>query len=400
MSFMIDFCKKIAKPTWNYFRNKHTEINVNKIINKKTFDLNAFDFNSFRDEVLSFIAQMECKDHNFEFYYSKSSKKPSLYASAYACLTLSLLGKIESFSEMEKLAWGNYFDSFQSPDNGLFYDKAVASELYNNADWWGARHLALHMINAYTNLDLKPKVEFKFLSQYYLSGSIDNWLSSFDWKSQNIGDSDIDNKIMNIGCLLQYQRDRWSDIKAGEVLTELKDKLKLELNQSSGMWGGFDLSNAEQRSRAVQFAYHLFAIFLYDGEFDFDAEKIVKAVLATQNKYGGYGVKLNSSACEDIDSIDLLIKFRPFCKKIDQEKIDESLRRAFSWVLVNQVDDGGFVFRLNEPFIYGNAETSSDLNCGAMLPTWFRLLSLAYMSKQLSLPHAFKLSNCPGYEFL
>ncbi len=100
----------------------------------------------------------------------------------------------------------------------------------------------------------------------------------------------------------------------------------------------------------VWFAYHLLTIFFYDGDYEFDWFKIVDLVLATQNNLGRYGIKSNSSACEDIDSIDILLRAFPYVKRSQQDKINSSLRRAFKWVTANQVTDGRFVFRLYEPF--------------------------------------------------
>jgi hypothetical protein len=63
--------------------------------------------------------------------------------------------------------------------------------------------------------------------------------------------------------------------------------------------------------------------------------------------------KTLSIACENIDSIDILCRLAATVPDRRAE-IDEALRKAVSWVLCNQVDDGGFVFRLYEPFTYGH----------------------------------------------
>jgi len=255
------------------------------------------------------------------------------------------------------------------------------------------------MITAYTALDARPRYPFKFLEHYYSRDRLSKWINDIEWSSNSVGSLDPDNKIMNIGCLLQYQRDTWNDREAGAAVQHLKDSLRKKLNKETGMWGGFDISNPHERSRMVQFAYHLFPIFFYDKEFDFDAEKIVGITLSTQNRFGGFGVQPNSSACEDIDSIDLLIRLYPFISGQLQAAINDSLAKAFNWALLNQVDDGGFVFRLNEAFRYGSDNTSSLPNEGAMLPTWFRTLSLAYMARFLGLANNFVITRCPGYEF-
>jgi hypothetical protein len=314
-------------------------------------------------------------------------------------MTLSLLGELEKLSDVEREEWRNYFDSFQNESDGLFYDPAVQNDIYNDSDWWGARHLALHMISAYTDLGYRPSYPFAFLKKYYEPAAIEEWLDQFDWKSESIGAKDVDNKIMNIGCLLQYQRDYWDDTAAGQAIEFLKKYLRSKLNKQTSMWGYFDIDNPHQRSRMVQFAYHLFQLYFYDNDYVFDTEKIISLTLKTKNELNGFGVMLNSSACEDIDSIDTLIRLQKNASLNLQNEVRESVKKSFNWVLANQVEDGGFVFRLEEPFVYGNVETSSNKNEGAMLPTWFRTLSIAYIYNFLNDDSNFQITTCPGYEY-
>ena len=129
----------------------------------------------------------------------------------------------------------------------------------------------------------------------------------------------------------------------------------------------------------VQFAYHLLPMFFYDNIDINNKEIIIDLCLKTQNIAGGFGVKINSSACEDIDSIDILIRFSQLTS-YKKEEIDLALKRAFIWVLANQNNDGGFVFRRNEAFMYGHEQMSSGKNESALFPTWFRTLTIGYLS--------------------
>lgn len=352
----------------------------------------------WEDSILDFIETLRVVDI-YRYKYSTSCTQPTLYASAYVCMTFSLLGKLKDLSQEERRSWIDYFDSFQSEEDGLFYDPVLDSDFYRNTDWWGARHLALHMISAYTDLSAKPQYPFIFLRNYYEPEYLKSWLDSFDWHSAMGMTDDIDNKIMNIGCLLQYQRDTWNDSKAGEAIFFLQDYLLKHINPKTGMWGYYNVKNHAQLSRMVQFAYHLFPLFFYDQIPVKYPEKIIKYVLATQNRVGGFGIQLNSSACEDIDSIDLLCRLSHFVDHRTKKQIDSSLKRALDWVLCNQLKDGGFVFRLYEPFTYGHKETSSLKSQGAMLPTWFRVLCSIYLMKYLKIPNKFILTKCPSYEF-
>lgn len=397
---MIRFGKRILQPVRDSIRSRLIEKKLKtRIENRARFILDSFEFQDFKRDISAFVRSSQVNETHYLYKYSASCTKPTLYASAYALMTLSLLGELKKLSDMEKEEWRNYFDSFQNESDGLFYDPAVQNDIYNDTDWWGARHLALHMISAYTDLGFRPKYPFAFLEKYYKPTAIQEWLDQFDWQSASIGAEDVDNKIMNIGCLLQYQRDYWEDAKAGQVIEFLKKYLRSKINKQTGMWGCFDIDNPDQRSRMVQFAYHLFQLYFYDDDYDFDSERIINLTLKTKNRINGFGVKLNSSACEDIDSIDTLIRLQKNTTLKLQNEAIESIEKSFNWVLTNQVEDGGFVFRLEEPFFYGSVETSSNKNEGAMLPTWFRTLSIAYMANFLNVDSNFQITNCPGYEF-
>ena len=384
-----------------YIRNAAKEYRVAKHIEKlrrqrQLSNPQGFDFMELKKNTLSFVDSMKTDTSGFRFRYSASCNVPTLYASAYACMTYSLLGELGSIDEAKKTAWLQYLDSFQNPDDGLFYDPAVANDIYADSDWWGARHLALHMISAYTDLGGRPRYPFKFLSPYCDRDYIKNWLDGQNWETNEIGLDDIDNKIMNIGCLLQYQRDRWNDASAGRSVAFLKAYLLEKINPETGIWGNFDATEPNQRSRFIQFAYHLLPLYFFDGYYDFCHERIVELTLQTQNKMGGYGVMMNSSACEDIDSADILVRFSPYVSDRLRDKIGTSIERNLEWICLNQVEDGGFVFRLHEPLQYGHSEMESGANQGAMFPTWFRTLCIARIFQGNS---SFEINRASGLVF-
>lgn len=392
----------LIKTPFRRVRKAYRDLQMERYLERRTqisgrVSNRTFEFGNFKNKVVSFINAMRTDSSGFRYRYSISSTRPTLYASAYACMTYGLLGELRCWSVAEKQAWVDYFDSFQSEHDGLFYDQVVMNELYADTDWWGARHLALHMIIAYSDLGAQPKHPFRFLEKYYDLNQVQSWLDGFNWMDEAFADSnDIDNKIMNIGCLLQYQRDTFADKRASDSVELIKDYLYERINPATGLWGAYNHEDMIQRSRMVQFAYHLFPLYFHDNNFSFDHEKILGHVLSAQNKYGGYGATFNSSACEDIDSIDLLIRLYPYAQESLRIKIDESLRRAKNWVLLNQMDDGGFVFRLNESMKYGHQEMMSLPNKSAMFPTWFRTLSLALLDSRHK-TQKFNMNPVPGY---
>lgn len=364
-----------------------------KIIEKGVLNYFNFNYDQIKLDTLSYVKSLNI--NHLEYKYSKNSNIPSLYSSVYTLLIYSLYDEIKDLSVHEIKKWGNYINSFQNEEDGLYYDSNIRNEYYDDSDWWGARHLNLHIINALMVLNIKPKYEFKFLTKYYDLQYTQKWLSSFNWDQKFSHENDIDNKLMNIVISLQFQRDCFNDNKAGSTVEFIQHFLYSKINPSTGMWGTYDIHNKEDLSRMVQFAYHLFPIFFYDDIIDFQYNKIIDFTLRTQNKYGGFGVKLNSSACEDIDSIDILIKFSKFTN-YKSEEIKKALQRAFIFVLGNQNEDGGFVFRRDEKFWYGHYEMSSGVNESAIFPTWFRTLSIAYLSEYFKIGN-YNIVKSPGY---
>lgn len=389
--------KKIIQLSFRAYRMLSASRKANKLVTSSPpTEIETFSFDEFKTKTVNFTKSLQADQAGIKYYYSNNSSTPTLYSSVYACMILSLLGELENYDDNKKKHWAEYFDSFQDPHDGLFYDQAIKNDIYNDTDWWGARHLALHMIIAYSNLGMRPKFEFSFLKKYYDTTYIASWLNSFDWHGTSIGIDDVDNKIMNIGCLLQYQRDYWNDIDAGISVDFLKKYLREKINPNTGMWGGFNVKNPTQLSRMIQFAYHILPIFFYDNDYDVDHEKIIKNTLKTQNKLGGFAPHLNSSACEDIDSIDILIRLSSFTPHLKND-IDASLKKAFTWVLHNQMKDGGFVFKLYEAMTYGHKEMSNNKNESSLFPTWFRTLSLAYLTKYFCNTQ-FHIKKSPGLE--
>lgn len=367
-------------------------VNIRKRI--ASYSLSDFSKEKLKNKTLSFVNSMKIGS-GFEYKYSKSCSKPNIYSSAYACIMQSFFGKIENLSSKQKEDWAEYFNSFQNENDGLFYDSSLDNTIYEKADWWGARHVLVHLINAYIVLGKRPKYQFLFLNKYYDINYLEEWLSEQNWNGAFSHANDFDNKLMNIVSAMQYQRDYWQDEKASKAVKFIQGYLLKKINPNTGMWGNYNISDKKELSRMVQFAYHLFTFFFYDGIDLKNKERIIDLTLKTQNKFGGFGFALNSSACEDIDSIYILINISKLTSYRKKE-IESALKKAFIWVLVNQNEDGGYTFKLNESFVYGHEQMTSKINESAMFPTWFRSLALIYLSDYLEISE-FSIIRSPGY---
>lgn len=358
---------------------------------------------------LAYIETLRVPDAPYGRYlYAAGMAAPVLYASTYAAMTRHLCGELDSLGGRERAEWIAYLQSHQD-DDGLFRDPAIYGHGWYAGDpeWCGRRHLSCHVVTALTCLGAVAARPQMWLEPFCAPGGIERWLERRDWARQP---DFAGNEVMNVGTLLQYARDYQGHHGADEAAQRLLERLAThELNVETGLWGGLDTRAPPELSRAVQAAYHLWPLFFYDHRPIPHAARAVDTVLRTQNPRGGFGWGVhnrenpwNASACEDMDSIDPLVRL---ASQSDYRRDDilAALRRALPWVLSHQNPDGGFVFMRGAPFSYGHQLMSSGPDVSAMFPTWFRTLSLALLAQ--ALPDsgvgsiAWRFCECPGMQF-
>lgn len=337
-----------------------------------------FDLQAYLARVQAFADSMRVGDHAYRF--SAQATQATLYSSAYACLIAAQSGRLATLGESERAGWLAYFDSFQSPEDGLFRDPAVAGETFETADWWGARHLAIHLLPAYVALGGRPRHRLAYLDAYKDEALLNRWFEQTAWDQPFTYKDDIDNKLMNLASALQFARDFQGDAAAGEAVSRIQRMLLARIDPRTGMWGRAAPGDAVQLSRMVQFAYHLYPIFLYDGIAIGPVQPAVDSALQTQNALGGFGVDICSSACEDIDSIEVLVRLAGPA----QGEVRQALYRALAWVLVNQNADGGSVFRRRNALVYGHAQMAAAADQSEMFSSWFRMLSVMQLQHGLT----------------
>ena len=180
-------------------------------------------------------------------------------------------------------------------------------------------------------------------------------------------------------------------------------------DERSGLWGPEESTAFPAKiwlSRRVQTAYHFWLLYFYDGRRAPAPEHAIDNVLATQNERGGFGWgvpnpddPLSSSACEDIDSVDPLVRLSPITD-YRRDDVCTALVRARDWILSDFNSDGGAVFRRGAPFHYGHDLMFSAEGESALFATWFRSLSLAILDRSLhSADIGWQFLECPGYQF-
>lgn len=357
-----------------------------------------FRYKTFKNSILSYVKSMKVGPYTYRY---AGSTQPSLYASIYACMILGLLGELDSLPEQEKLEWKNYFDQFQSCEDGLFYpDELCCDEYINDGEWgdgWGKRHLAGHIIIAYQRLGYMPKYRFSCYDFLFDDENFQKWTKQFEFKDKAWSES---NYIMNTFVLLQYNRDYWKDKNAGETVEKIKAWLRKKQNPQNAMWYAAELSTRDDMNSAIRAAYHIFPLFEYDNESMYSTPNIIDIILKTQNKWGGFtNERVIAGACEDIDAVDPLVRAASVYPNYRKNDVNLALKKSMVWILSNYNSDGGATFYIENEHHYGNnAMTTSQYNESNMFSTWFRTLCLAYICDFLGIENDFSITKNPGYE--
>lgn len=368
---------------------------------KKYFDSYCYSDNNKIEDIgkktLQYVLSLRMDSGNeFTGYlHSHSTKKPVLYDTISALL-LKHLYNVNDNSNNEEI---EYLLQFQS-DDGLFRDPVVSCDLAENEDWWGWRHLTLHALMTLALYDVPARKEIRYIDQFKDEKKFRRYLSTRDWGEKAAWTS---NELQNLGVMLQYVRDFQNDGKSGLLMEIMYEVLDEKQDRVTGLYGN-KFESPMEISLGVQAGYHFWLLYEYDKRPISNVEKIIDNVLKTQNILGGYGVSWNSSACEDIDSIDPLVRLSRITD-YRRDDVQASLKKALPWILINLNGDGGFVFKRHEALTVVQPEMFSDINQSNLFYTWFRTLALAYCLSGLNVvPEQFKFkwnfNRAPGHQFL
>jgi len=329
------------------------------------------------------------------YRHSASTTRPVLYATLAALLLKHLYGVADDQTQ-EELA---YVSGFQR-DDGLFYDPVIDCPEAEIEDWWGWRHLTLHALMTLAIYQVPARQKIHYWRRFTDNKTFRQYLTSRDWGARAAWTS---NELQNLGVMLQYARDYQNSLAAQDLLETLYEVMEANQDPRTGLYGHRFASPGEL-SLGVQAGYHFWLLYFYDQRPLPFLENIIDQLLQSQNLWGGYGVERHSSACEDIDSIDPLMRLSRLTD-YRREEVQGSLERALPAVLHNLNEDGGFVFRRHSPLTFGHPQMFSAADESNLFFTWFRTLGLAYCFKGLEKtpPQAgydWNFTRAPGHQFL
>jgi hypothetical protein len=327
------------------------------------------DIESIRAATLNFIADLRVTQSNrfIGYRFTRSGRQPLLYSTLAALLVKHLYDAVDTRAEEEL----ELVCSYQDVD-GLFRDPAIACPIAESSHWWGWTHLTLHALMTLALFRRSAPMHLRAIEPFFDGESLRRYLDSRDWSTDAAMTS---NELQNLGVMLQYARDFQETTSAGLALQALYRAIAERQDPVVGLHGGA-FQTQYDFSQGVQASYHFWLLTAYDGLPIPHAARVARSTVSTQNIRGGFSTQWNSSACEDIDSVDILVRLL-FQDPSLASEIRPCLHRALPAILGNLNGDGSWVFRRDEALTLPHPTMCSQANEGNLFYTWFRTLGLA-----------------------
>jgi hypothetical protein len=309
----------------------------------------------------------------------------TLYGTCYAWLGLFYLGHDE---QRLKHAFKDLIVTTRDPCSGYYNGPELVNYNPRVGVLHDKRHLQVHL----TCSAVLPVAQEMGISLLPLSAAYDycnpdflrDWTESIDWTNAWFEG----NNILFVGQLLIYLRDVESSPKAGDSLRLWFDWLDSAVDLTTGIWG---TDSCCSTAAAVYGGYHQLLVYYHENHPLPNIHGLVDTVLSLQHEDGGFNPNGNAGACEDVDSVDILVNCY---KRVDyrRSEIRSALRKCLSHILATQNQDGGFPYNLNQPQSHmGIPGTEAGPNVSCTFPTWFRIHTLALIAEVL--PNASELSS-------
>jgi hypothetical protein len=328
-----------------------------------------------KESLLNVVSYLEgCSDESF-FATSTCGGEVTLYGTIYAKSTSEYLGGTKELGD-ELLC---FIASCQSSETGLIAGPELNDFVHEAGSMHDLEHLTLHSTCSVLpfcqdhGIELRPIVAaHKFCDLAYL----ELWLSERDLENAWFEG----NNILFVGQLLLYLRDVEKLAGAAAALEHWFGWLDSEVDPLTSLWGS---NGSCSNAAAVYGGYHQLLLYWHEEPPIVNPEGLVDTVLNLQHFDGGFNPKGNGGACEDVDSVDILVNCY---KRYDYRRaeIGEALRRCKRHILRTQNADGGFPYNRDQPQSHmGIPGTEAGPNVSCTFPTWFRVHTLALIAEIL-----------------
>lgn len=312
-----------------------------------------------------------------EYAYSVTGS-PNLYSSCYALMTLHYLGALPESADARR-QWAEYILGWQAPETGIFMGPELLEPPLPGAKH-DFDHLAMHLTTTVLPcldiLGAQPRHPLTFAHRFLDAATLADWLHARDWSDAWLEG----NNLLFVLQLLIHLRDDEKQPEAGARVEQFFDWLDAQVDPATGLWG---TNGCTSNFVAMCGGYHQLLAYYYEARPVNSPERLVDVTLALQHADGGFHPRGGGGACEDVDAVDILVNLYKL-HDYRRAEIRVALRKTVRSIFLKHMPDGGFVYRLGEPFSHmGMAATRTPANQSNMFATWFRLHTLALAAQVL-----------------
>ena len=332
---------------------------------------------AFRESVIRFVRSLNTGVPGE--YRMSPGGHVTLYASCFAAMTLHYLDALAVLAEGESQSWAEYIRKWQDPKTGWFLGPELSEgELRSRRHDLThlSMHLTAHVLPTLDLLETTPAHPLTEARKYTDLDHLDQWLAQRDWRDAWLEG----NNLLFVGQFLLYLRDRERVAAAQNALERLFDWLDREQDPTTGLWGTNGFCDPFD---ALYGGYHQLLLYYYCGRTVPRAEAIIDTVLKLQHRDGTFTRRGGGGACEDVDAVDVLVNLSQRTG-YRRRRVRTALNAILQRVLATHHPEGGFVYRLNQPYQYmGMARTRTDRNVPHLFATWFRVHTIALITQVL-----------------
>ncbi|MEA3377270.1 MAG: hypothetical protein U9R72_13855 [Chloroflexota bacterium] len=297
-------------------------------------------FESLREEVSEWLATCETCDGS-SFVMSRHATEPTLMTLSFAILVLELFDLLPDARSND---WIRRLRIAQDPDTGLFIDprlKAADLKASGRSLDYVIHQTTYFAAAALDALHKKPRHRLGFALKLAREADVADWLEALDWSEPWVAS----NWVMFIATALFAEWQWYGEQAAADAIHSVLDWLDERQNPETGFWG---VTSETPLSHAMAATYHFLPYYFCLGrELGYVAE-MIDSTLALQQEDGLFHPDGGGDTCLDVDAVDILVK----CSLLTDHRADEvriALDRAYSGLLANQAEDGGFCGARNRP---------------------------------------------------
>jgi hypothetical protein len=301
---------------------------------------------------------------------SKAGGPITLYGTCYATLGLLYLGLKAHIEDKAK----RFIRGCQDPETGLL----IGPELQGFKSAPGVLHTFEHLSWHSSCAALPFCQDFKIDLPYPLVGALflldrsnlTQWLDARDLKNAWFEG----NNILFAGQFLIHLRDKEKHPEASTALNYWFEWLDRKADPKTSLWGTNGFCSPME---AVYGGYHQLLVYWHENRAIVNPQGLIDTVISLRHPDGGFNPNGNAGACEDVDSVDILVN----CYKrwdYRRAEIRRALWQCVDHILATQNPDGGFPYKRNQAQSHmGIPGTEAAPNVSCTFPTWFRIHTLA-----------------------